>query len=194
MGASLGERLALRQAVKVAKSALVQVPTVIGYLRPMVLLPAVPLTGLSIQEIEFLLAHELAHIRRHDYLHNLVQGVIETLLFYHPAMWWVSSCVRRERENCCDDLVVATLEHRTEILAHAICVGAAPFDMVAEPGRNGWPIAASNSSINWQTGRHQPRQTLGQRSGRFHCASAAKRAVRGCGIELCGATRSSGGR
>jgi beta-lactamase regulating signal transducer with metallopeptidase domain len=114
IGESLASRLGLRRAVKLANSALVQVPTVIGYLRPMVLLPAVPLTGLSTREIEFLLAHELAHIRRHDYLQNLIQGVIETLLFYHPAMWWVSSRVRRERENCCDDLVVATLENRSE--------------------------------------------------------------------------------
>jgi beta-lactamase regulating signal transducer with metallopeptidase domain len=113
-GSALATRLGIRRAVKFAESALVQVPTVIGYLRPVVLLPAVPLTGLSTREIEFLLAHELAHIRRHDYLHNIVQGVIETMLFYHPAMWWVSSCVRRERENCCDDLVVSTLESPIE--------------------------------------------------------------------------------
>jgi uncharacterized protein (TIGR03435 family) len=114
MGEALTKRLAIRRTVKFATSALVQVPTMIGYLRPLVLLPAVPLTGLSTREIEFLLAHELAHVRRHDYLHNILQCLVETLLFYHPAMWWVSSIVRRERENCCDDLVVYTLHDPKE--------------------------------------------------------------------------------
>jgi TonB family protein len=88
-------------------SALVQVPTVIGWLRPVVLIPASCLTGLSTMQIEAILAHELAHIRRHDYLVSVLQSVIETLLFYHPAVWWVSRQVRRERECCCDEMAVA---------------------------------------------------------------------------------------
>lgn len=79
----------------------------VGYLRPLVLLPASAITGLSTLEIELILAHELAHVRRHDYVVNLAQTVIEALLFYHPGMWWVSSQIRRERENCCDDIAVA---------------------------------------------------------------------------------------
>lgn len=99
-------RLGIQRAVQFAQSALVEAPTVVGYLRPIVLLPASTITGLTTAELELILAHELAHIRRHDYLVNLAQTVIEALLFYHPGMWWVSSQVRRERENCCDDIAV----------------------------------------------------------------------------------------
>jgi beta-lactamase regulating signal transducer with metallopeptidase domain len=80
---------------------------VIGTLRPVILLPASTLTGLTPQQIEMVLAHELAHIRRHDFLVNLLQAVVETLMFYHPAVWWMSRRVRIERENCCDDMAVA---------------------------------------------------------------------------------------
>jgi TonB family protein len=100
-------RLGVERAVRLMHSALVQVPTVIGWLRPVVLIPASCLTGLSTMQIEAILAHELAHIRRHDYLVSVLQSVIETLLFYHPAVWWVSKQVRRERECCCDEMAVA---------------------------------------------------------------------------------------
>ncbi len=99
-------RLHIRQSVHFAGSALVQVPTVLGYLRPIVLLPASALTGLTAKQLELILAHELAHVRRHDYLVNVLQTGIETILFYHPGMWWVSAQVRKERENCCDDIAV----------------------------------------------------------------------------------------
>jgi hypothetical protein len=85
----------------------VAVPTAIGWLRPVILLPVGALTGLTVQQLEAIIAHELAHIRRHDYLINLLQTVIETLLFYHPAVWWVSRRIREEREHCCDDLAVS---------------------------------------------------------------------------------------
>ena len=85
-------------------SALVEVPTVIGSLRPVVLLPVSALAGMSPSQLDAILAHELAHIRRHDYLVNLLQTLVETLLFYHPAVWWLSRRIRIERENCCDDL------------------------------------------------------------------------------------------
>jgi len=104
---ALRRRLGIARAVRLMHSALVQVPTVIGWLRPVVLVPASCLTGLSTMQIEAILAHELAHIRRHDYLVSVVQSVIETVLFYHPAVWWVSKQVRRERECCCDELAVA---------------------------------------------------------------------------------------
>jgi TonB family protein len=100
-------RLGIARAVRLMHSALVQAPTVIGWLRPVVLIPASCLTGLSTMQIEAVLAHELAHIRRHDYLVSVLQSVIETLLFYHPAVWWVSKQVRRERECCCDEMAVA---------------------------------------------------------------------------------------
>ncbi len=100
-------RLALSTPVRVLESAALQVPVALGVFRPAVLLPVSSLTGVPVKQIEALLAHELAHIRRHDYLVNLIQSAAETLLFYHPAVWWVSGRIRVERENCCDDLAVA---------------------------------------------------------------------------------------
>ncbi len=103
----LVERLRIAAPVRLYESALVRVPTVVGWLRPVILLPASALTGLSLPQLELVLAHELAHVRRLDYLVNLLQTVAETLLFYHPAVWWVSERMRIEREHCCDDLAVA---------------------------------------------------------------------------------------
>src|SRR5881628_149510 len=105
--ARLAAWLRISRPVRVLQSAVVQVPAVMGWLRPVILLPASALTGLTPLQLDALLAHELAHVRRYDYLVNLVQSVIETLLFYHPAVWWVSQQVREEREHCCDDLAVA---------------------------------------------------------------------------------------
>ncbi|HEV2972107.1 MAG TPA: M56 family metallopeptidase [Pirellulales bacterium] len=108
----LSQRIGIRWPVKLLESSLVDVPTMIGWLRPVILWPPSVLAGLSVEQFEALLAHELAHVRRHDYLVNLVQTAIETLLFYHPAVWWVSSRIRQERESCCDDLAIATCGNR----------------------------------------------------------------------------------
>ncbi len=102
----LALRLGVPRAVGLLESALVDVPTVVGWLRPVILLPASALTGLRPEQLEAILAHELAHIRRYDYLVNMLQTVVEILGFYHPAVWWVSHRIRIERENCCDDLAV----------------------------------------------------------------------------------------
>jgi beta-lactamase regulating signal transducer with metallopeptidase domain/N-acetylglutamate synthase-like GNAT family acetyltransferase len=105
--ARLARALNLRKGVQLLESAAVEVPTVIGWLRPVILLPAATLTGLSTEQMEMILAHELAHIRRNDFFVNLAQALIETLLFYHPAVWWISHRIRVERENCCDDVAVS---------------------------------------------------------------------------------------
>ena len=105
MGA-LAARLGIRRPVRLLESARVQVPVVIGALRPVLLLPASALTGLAPAQVEAVLAHELAHIRRHDYPVNLLQSAAETLLFYHPGVWWLSARIRAEREHCCDDIAV----------------------------------------------------------------------------------------
>ena len=70
------------------------------------------LTGLTPEQLEAILTHELAHVRRHDYLLNLLQTAAETLLFFHPAVWWISRRIRIERENCCDDLALAVTNDR----------------------------------------------------------------------------------
>src|SRR5207247_762569 len=93
-------------AAHVVESALVDVPTVVGCMRPVILLPIAAISNLTPSQIEAILAHELAHIRRHDYLVNLLQTLAETLLFYHPGVWWVSARIREEREHCCDDVAV----------------------------------------------------------------------------------------
>jgi beta-lactamase regulating signal transducer with metallopeptidase domain len=102
----LSARLGLSRPVRIIESALVAVPAVVGWLRPVILLPASVATGLPTAHLDAVLAHELAHVRRHDYLVNAMQAVVETLLFYHPAVWWCSRQMRIEREHCCDDLAV----------------------------------------------------------------------------------------
>jgi beta-lactamase regulating signal transducer with metallopeptidase domain len=103
----LSRTLHIARTITLLRSPAVDVPTVIGWLRPTVLLPMSALSGLSPLQVEAILAHELAHVRRHDYFVNLLQTLLETLLFYHPAVWWVSGQIRTERENCCDDLAVS---------------------------------------------------------------------------------------
>jgi beta-lactamase regulating signal transducer with metallopeptidase domain len=106
-GSRLAKRLHITRVVTLLESSIIEVPTVIGFIAPVVLLPVSALAGLTPQQIEAILAHELAHIRRHDYLVNLLQTLVETVLFYHPAVWWLSRRIRVERENCCDDLAVS---------------------------------------------------------------------------------------
>ena len=106
-GERLRAQLGMRRAVRILTSAVATVPAAVGWMRPVILLPVSTFTTLTPEEIAMVLAHELAHVRRHDYLVNLVQTAIETLLFYHPVVWWLSGRIRAERENCCDDLAVA---------------------------------------------------------------------------------------
>ncbi len=103
----IAERVGVTRAVELMESALVSVPVVIGWLKPVILLPASAVTGLDAEQLEALLAHELAHIKRCDYLVNILQTMVEILGFYHPAVWWVSRRIRIEREMCCDDVAVA---------------------------------------------------------------------------------------
>jgi len=98
--------LGVHRVVQLMESALVQAPIVVGWLKPVILLPVRVLTGFSADQLEAILAHELAHIKRYDYLVNMLQTVLEILGFYHPAVWWVSYKIRIERENCCDDIAV----------------------------------------------------------------------------------------
>ena len=103
----LARRIRISRPVTLFESSLADAPLVIGYLRPIILMPVGLLAGLPLSQVEAILAHELAHIRRQDYLVNLIQTFVEGLLFYHPAVWWISHVIRAEREHCCDDLAVA---------------------------------------------------------------------------------------
>ncbi len=105
----LCRRLGMSRPVQLLESARVTAPLVLGWFKPVILLPVGFVTSLSPGEVDAILAHELAHLCRHDYLVNLLQRLIEALLFYHPAVWWVSECIRVERENCCDDLAASVV-------------------------------------------------------------------------------------
>ena len=103
---ALQRHLGISRAVSYFESQAIEAPAVIGWFRPIVLLPVTALTGLSADQLEAIIVHELAHIRRYDGLVNLFQIAAETVLFYHPAIWWINRVIRAERENCCDDIAV----------------------------------------------------------------------------------------
>jgi beta-lactamase regulating signal transducer with metallopeptidase domain len=100
----LARRAGLARPVQLLASGLVPSPLVMGYVKPVILLPISLLTNMAPAELEMILAHELAHVLRKDYLFNFVQSVVETVFFYHPAVWYLSGVLHTERENCCDDL------------------------------------------------------------------------------------------
>ncbi len=118
----LCEKMQLKKSVLLFESPLVRVPTVIGWLKPFILLPPSAVLNLTPQQLEAILAHELAHVRRHDYLANFLQTIVETLLFYHPAAWWISRRIRAERENACDDLAVSVLDGNAVAYARALTI------------------------------------------------------------------------
>ncbi|TDB59109.1 M56 family metallopeptidase [Arundinibacter roseus] len=115
----LMNRLRIQQTVDLRESVHTLSPMVVGVVRPVVLMPLGLLSGLSPQEFEAILAHELAHIRRHDYLVNLLQSFVEVIYFFHPGLWWLSGRIRAEREHCCDDLALSVCDDRSA-LAHAL--------------------------------------------------------------------------
>ncbi len=117
--AALSARMRITRPVAMVCSVRLSVPVIVGHVRPLIVLPAAALSGLSPDQLEAILAHELAHVRRHDYLVNLAQTLIETWLFYHPAVWWVSRQVRVSREHCCDDLAVTLCRSRHDYV-HAL--------------------------------------------------------------------------
>jgi len=102
----LKKELRISDSVKLLSSGLATTVMVIGWLRPVVLVPASGFTGLSAEQLRAVLAHELAHIRRLDHWINLIQGFVEIVLFFHPTVWWLSRQMRIEREYCCDSIAV----------------------------------------------------------------------------------------
>jgi uncharacterized protein (TIGR03067 family) len=160
----LAARLQISRTVRLLESIVVEVPTVIGWLKPVILLPVASVNSLTVQQLEAILAHELAHIRRADYAVNLVQSLIETLLFYHPAVWWMSARIRQEREHCCDDLAtsisgdaasyVAALVRMEELRCEprSVAVAARGGDLLTRAKRLLVPSAPDRLAPRWLTG------------------------------------------
>jgi beta-lactamase regulating signal transducer with metallopeptidase domain len=103
------QKIGLKRLIKILKSPSIDTPVVIGFLKPVLIVPVSFFSGIDSTYIEAILLHELAHIKRFDYLVNIIQLVVETIGFFHPAVWWISNRIRRERENCCDDFAVDIL-------------------------------------------------------------------------------------
>jgi bla regulator protein BlaR1 len=103
---SLASALGIERVIRLAESSLVYSPMVIGYLKPIILVPVGMFNGLSTAELETIFLHELAHIKRHDYVINMIQSFIEVIFFFNPFVWMLSNTIRSEREFCCDDTVI----------------------------------------------------------------------------------------
>jgi beta-lactamase regulating signal transducer with metallopeptidase domain len=159
--ASLLRRMRVGRTVRLLESAMVEVPTVVGWLRPAILLPAATLAGLSVEQLEAILAHELAHVRRHDYLASLLQSGVETVLFYHPAVWWVSHRMRVERELCCDDEAVQACGNALEYArALAGLEAMRPAPRLA-PAATGGPLFERIARLVADPARHGLRASRG---------------------------------
>lgn len=116
----LCEKLRIAQPVRLLRSKLVETPIAVGWLKPVILIPASVFLRIDAGELETIIAHELIHIRRRDYLVNFAQSMVEILFFYHPCVWWISAQIRREREFVCDDIVGRTLENERVVYAQAL--------------------------------------------------------------------------
>lgn len=114
------EKLGIGRIVTLLESELVKVPVTFGYLRPVILLPMGIILQLSQEQIESIIWHELAHIKRRDYLVSLLQSIIETLFFFNPAVWWLSTLIREEREACCDDIALGQIKDKRSYLSTLI--------------------------------------------------------------------------
>ncbi len=116
-------QIGIGQAVRLVQSELVKVPVAVGWLKPMILLPMGILLQLSPEQLESILWHELAHIRRRDYLVNILQGIVETVFFFNPGLLWLSSLIRAEREACCDDIVLSRTNRKANYLEALLSFG-----------------------------------------------------------------------
>jgi beta-lactamase regulating signal transducer with metallopeptidase domain len=133
----LCEQLQIKKVVTLFESAYVKVPLVLGHFKPVILIPAGLLTGLPASQIEAVLLHELAHIRRNDYFVNILQHITEAVFFFNPGLLWISSLLRDEREHCCDDIALGQTRNKREFIEALISFKehATSDYVVAFPGR-----------------------------------------------------------
>jgi len=156
--------LGLRRPVLLRVSSVIAGPVTVGALRALVLLPLSAATSLGPDELEVVLAHELAHVRRADFFWNLVQTLVETLFFFHPAVWWIGSHIRHERELCCDDLAL-------EVCPNPLVYAQALFQLEQQRSQSGHLAMALDG--------HQPARTLRMRIARILGEPVASTASRG---------------
>jgi bla regulator protein BlaR1 len=163
---ALKSKLQVTREVKIVESCLARVPMVIGYFKPVILIPLGVLSGIPQDQMEAIIAHELAHIRRHDFLVNIFQSLVESIFFYHPAIWWISGIIRKEREHCCDDLAVsvcdksivyakalANLQERSyDIPCYAVALSRRRYTLLSRIKRlNQTPVTRINPIEKWMT-------------------------------------------
>ncbi len=124
-------QVGLSASVRLAETREITAPVTVGWIKPMILFPIGMLSGLSIQHLEAILAHELAHIKRNDYLVNILQSFAEVLFFFNPFVWILASRIRAERENCCDDIAIEICGNRLVLAKALVQVAdyAVPFAM-----------------------------------------------------------------
>ena len=138
---TLAQTMGIKRFIGLLESAIVKVPVAIGYLKPLILVPVGMVNALGPQEVEAILLHELAHIRRRDYLVNLLQSFAETIFFFNPAVLWLSSLIRSEREHCCDDVAVSHTKNKVRYISALIHFEeyslSAPGYALALTGKNG---------------------------------------------------------
>lgn len=148
---ALAGRVSVRLRVAFAQSHEIAGPIVTGFLKPMILVPSATLTSMPVDQLEALILHELAHVRRFDALANLVQTIVEILLFYHPAVWWVGRSIRQEREHCCDDTAVGEIGDPADFVR--------ALQSLADLQRSSLAMAATGGSLAMRVRRLLAAQT-----------------------------------
>ncbi|MEZ4826886.1 MAG: M56 family metallopeptidase [Bacteroidia bacterium] len=161
----LAKEAGIRRVVNMRISGIADGPMTLWHLRPLILIPAGMLSGMSPDHIEAIIIHELAHIRRADFLVNFIQTLIETVLFYHPALWWISGRIRDLREECCDDRVLATgrdVHIYAEALTRVYAFYHSPktMFMMSATGNNGHFTARIQRMFGITRRTSQPGKTL----------------------------------
>ncbi len=112
----LCEKLKISKKIVLLQSDILNIPCVIGYFKPIILFPAAMFSALPVKEVEAILIHELGHIRRNDFLVNIIQNIVEVVFFFNPAVIWVSTLIKTEREICCDDIAVSVTGNKQDYI------------------------------------------------------------------------------
>jgi bla regulator protein BlaR1 len=114
--ADISKKLSITKPVLILQSGLARVPMIAGHFKPVILIPLGLLNGIGVNEVEAIISHELAHLKRNDYLVNLIQSFVEIVFFFNPAVLWISKLIKEERENCCDDLALSCTKNKHQYI------------------------------------------------------------------------------